>query len=222
MFDTKKKTTILLIAAAGAVGFAGCGGDDESEPAPAPVETTTEPAAITKAELITQGDGICGEVNAAVGTIAASDTADDSIKETQISDIYSGMADRLDELGTPSDGEAPTAVIEAAQGLAESGASDGSAALATFQSAADDYGFTECGEAPVAPTSSSTSTDVPSDTSTDSTETYVPPATTPETTVPPATTAPAAPSGGAAAPPATPPSSGGSSGGSPSGGISPG
>jgi len=218
----KKKILILMIAAVGAVGFAGCGGDNgDNAAAPTPVETTTEPASITKAELITQGDGICGEVNAAVGTIASSDTSDEAIMATQISDIYSGMADRLDELGTPSDGEAPTAVIEAAQALAESGDSDGAAALATFQSAADDYGFTECGQAPAAPSSTGTSTGVPTD-STGGTETYVPPATTTPAPTAPAPTTPAAPSGGAAAP-AAPDTGGGSSGGSsPSGGISPG
>lgn len=212
---------IAIIAAVGLVGAAGCGGgDDEGDAAPEPVETTTEPASITKAQLITQGDGICAEVNAAVGTIAASESADETIKETQISDIYSGMAERLDELGTPSDGDAPTAVIMAAQGLAESDASDGSDALETFQSAAGEYGFIECGEAPVAPVSSGSSTGVPSETP-ESTDTYVPPATTPEPTTPPPATTPSAPSGGAA-PPAAPDTGGSGSGGSPSGGISPG
>ncbi|MGA7396043.1 MAG: hypothetical protein WBW62_01205 [Solirubrobacterales bacterium] len=212
---------IAIITVVGLVGAAGCGGgDDEGEAAPDPVETTTEPASVTKAQLITQGDGICAEVNAAVGTIAASESADETIKETQISDIYSGMADRLDELGTPSDGDAPTAVIMAAQGLAESDSTDGSDALATFQSAASEYGFIECGEAPVAPVSSGTSTGVPSD-STDSTDTYVPPTTTPEPTPPPVTT-PSAPSGGATPPSSTPDTGGSGSGGSPSGGISPG
>ncbi|MGK2932183.1 MAG: hypothetical protein ACSLFD_05370 [Solirubrobacterales bacterium] len=228
MFNSKKLAALLMFSAVVSIGAAGCGGGDDSEdPAPAPVETTTTTdtaSAITQDELIEQGDDICAEVNAAVGTIGSSTTADASIQETQISDIYSGLAQSLGELGTPTDGEAPTEVIDAAEALADSGSTDGAAALADFQTAATDYGFTECGDAPVAPSSSSS--DPSSSSGTDPSTVpadpgYVPPATAPAPAPAPAPAAPPTSGGGVA--PAAPPSSGGSSGGSSSGGgISPG
>ncbi len=214
-----------MFSAAVSIGAAGCGGGDDSDepaPVPAPVETTTTDTAsdLTQDELIQQGDDICAEVNAAVGTIDSSTTADPSIQETQVADIYSGMAQRLEELGTPTDGDAPTEVIDAAQALADSGESDGAAALTEFQTAATEYGFTECSDAPTAPSSSSGSSNAAPPATPD--PGYVPPApTTPAPTTPPPTTAPPATGGGVA--PAAPPSTGGgSSGGSSSGGIGPG
>jgi hypothetical protein len=221
VFKLKKLAAVLLLTVAAGAGAAGCGGDDsEDTPTPVPVETTTTDTAgdITKDELITQGDDICAEVNAAVGTIGSSTTADDSVQETQIADIYSGMAQRLEELGTPTDGDAPDEVIDAAQELADSGSTDGASSLAAFQSAATEYGFSECGDAPAAPSSSSSSS-----TGTDP-STSTPAPTTPAPAAPvPATPAPAAPSTGGGVAPAAP-STGGSSGsnGGSSGGIGPG
>lgn len=219
MFNLKKLAALLVLSAAVTVGATGCGGDDsEDAPAPAPVETTTtETSDITKDELISQGDDICAEVNAAVGTISSSTTADESIQSTQISDIYSGMAVGLEALGTPTDGEAPTEVIDAAEELADSGESDGASALAAFQSAATEYGFSECGDAPAAPSSSSAGTDPSTST------TPVPTEPVPTEPAPAAPAAPVAPpSGGGVAP--APPSTGGDSGtsGGSSGGIGPG
>lgn len=222
----KRNATILLLAAVGTAGFAGCGGgDDDSDPAPTAVTGTTDVPAITKDDLISQGDDYCAEVNAAVGTIDSSTTSDDSVKQDQISSIYSGLAERLQDLGTPSDGEAPSDVIAAAQALAESSSTDGEAALTTFQSSAEAYGFTECGEAPAAPSSSSSSssggsTEVPSDSG--SSGGYVPPAT-PAPAEPAPAPAPAPPSGtGGGVVPQAPADPGTGGGGSSSGGISPG
>ena len=205
------------------IGAAGCGGGDSEDPAPAPVETTTTDtaaSALTQDELIAEGDDICAEVNAAVGTIDSSTTADPTIAESQISDIYAGMAERLQELGTPTDGEAPTDVIDAAQALADSTSTDGATALSDFQTAATDYGFEECGNAPAAPSSSDSSSGTDSSTVPADPE-YVPPVTTPAPTAP-APTAP--PSTGGGVNPTPPPSTGGGSSGAPStgGGISPG
>jgi len=224
VFELKRNAAILLLAAVGTAGIAGCGGgDDDSDPAPTAVTGTTD-VAITKDELIDQGDSFCSEVNAAVGTIDSSTTSDESVKQDQISSIYSGLAERLQDLGTPSDGEAPTAVIEAAQALAESTSTDGAAALETFQSAADSYGFTECGEAPAAPSSSSSSTGGSTETPSDSSGSggYVAP-TTPAPAEPAPAPAPADPpagNGGGVVPQA--PADPGTGGGSSSGGISPG
>lgn len=224
MFDLKRNAAILLLALIGTAGFAGCGGDDEEPVEPAPVEEPVESPTLTMNELINEGDSYCAEANAAVGTISES-TADDSIKQSQIAGIYSGLADDLESLGAPTEGDAPTDVIEAAEALSESDSTTADSALTTFQSAADTYGFVECGEAPAAPASSSSgsSTDVPSDTG-GSTGGYVEPAPAPVEPAPvpvePAPVDPGTGGGVAPAPPADPGTGG--SGGSGSGGISPG
>jgi uncharacterized membrane protein YgcG len=151
--------TVLALA-----GCAGNDGDDTTAPVAAPVETT---AALSKEELIAQGDAICAEVNAAVGTLASSDATGGA---TQAADLYGGMVERLVDLGAPSDdtGGYPE-FIAAAEGLgqaesdvqlaAERGEdaalvtaeTEASSALASFQSAATTYGFEQCGEGPSAP-----------------------------------------------------------------------
>ena len=221
---TTRITQLRLGAATIAVlalgfGVAACGGGDESdEPAPVTTTTTTDEAvAITQAELIESGDAICDEANSALGSIEAS-TADETTKADQISGIYDGLAAQLGELGTPSDGDPPTEVIAAAQDLA-----DGSGDTTALQTAATEYGFTECAEPP-----SATATSVPTEpgstsSGTESTETYTPPTTeSTETYTPPATPAPPTTGGGVAPTPPDTGGSSGSSGGSSSGGIGPG
>lgn len=163
----------LLYSAAFALvvlGIAGCGGGDDEETTAAPTPPATEaPAALSKEELVAQGDGICAEVNAAVGTVATTDSETAS-EAVQVADLYAGMVERLRGLGTPNDdtagydefiaaaeqlGQAESDVQLAAERGEEealSGAeSDASAALASFQEAASTYGFTECAEGPSAP-----------------------------------------------------------------------
>ncbi len=152
------------------LGIVGCGGGDEEDTTTAPTTTATEaPAALGKEELIAQGDGICAEVNAAVGTIASTESGDAS-QAVQVADLYAGMVERLRGLGAPSDDTAGyDEFIAAAEGLAQTESdvqlaaergeeealttaeSDASSALASFQSAATSYGFTECAEGPSAP-----------------------------------------------------------------------
>ena len=221
MFEIFKKSLVVLAVAAVTLGAAGCGGDDgESAPETAPVTTTDTATSITTDELISDGNNICSEVNAAVGTINASTTTDEAIRETQISDIYAGLAERLDGLGTPTDGEAPTAVIEAAVDLSESTSTDGATALEAFQTAATDYGLTVCAEAPAAPTSSGSTVTPPTDSGT-ATPVPVEPAPVPVEPAPAPAPAPAPDTGGGVVPdaPAPAPDTGG---GSSSGGISPG
>lgn len=153
-----------------ALAIAGCGGgDDGDSTAAAPVETTETPAALSKEELIAQGDAICAEVNAAVGTVGSTSTGSEG-QASQVADLYSGMAGRLRDLGAPSDDSAGYAeFIEAAErlGQAESDVAlaaergdeealataeaEASSVLSSFQSAASAYGFQQCGEAPSAP-----------------------------------------------------------------------
>lgn len=193
--------------------LAGCGGGDDGGDAPAPAPPVE--AALTEAELISEGDRICAEVNAAIGTINASEATDETSKEAQRGDIYLGLADRLDDLGEPSDGAAPTAVIAAARDLADSGGD--TTALTAFQEAAEEYGLTECAEEPVAPTGTPGLGDDEGG-SGSSTPTPAPapapaPAPTPAPTPAPDPDGGFSPGGG---------SSGGGGGSAPSGGISPG
>jgi hypothetical protein len=153
------------------VAIAGCGGgdDDGDSTATTPVATTEAPAALSREELIAQGDAICAEVNAAVGTVGSTSTGSAG-QAGQVADLYSGMADRLADLGAPSDDSAGYAeFIEAAEqlGQAQSDAAlaaergeeevlasveaEASTALSSFQSAASTFGFQQCSEGPSAP-----------------------------------------------------------------------
>lgn len=224
-FDLRRVIGLSLTIGALGFGLSACGGGDDEE---SPPETAAPPApevvALTTESLIQQGDAICAEVNAAVGAIDNS-TADETTKASQREGIYDGLAARLGDLGTPSDGEPPTQVIQAIQALA-----DGTGDREALLDAADEYGFVDCAEAPAATVSPIESPDSTGAESPDSTESYTPPVT--EAPQPVAPEAPAPPStGGGVAPPGTgggtgtgggSGSGGGSSGGSSSGGIGPG
>jgi hypothetical protein len=164
---TPGNKTILLLGALVALAIAGCGGGgDESETTTPTVE---EPTALTKEELIEQGDGICAEVNAAVGALAGSETSEASSTEgtEKIANLYTGMVERLQDLGTPEGDEGDYAkFMEAAEELAKVegeaklaaeredleaiGEATGEAAVAIeeFQSQAAIYGFEDCTEDP--------------------------------------------------------------------------
>lgn len=157
----------MLPAAALIVAGCGGGGDDSTESAPPPAAVTTT-AALTKAELIEQGDAICAEVNAAVGTVGAS-SAESGSPAGQVADLYSGMVGSLNNLGAPSESAGYSEFSAAAEELAkaegevklatersdtaglEVAESKASSALASFQTVAQEYGFEECGEGPSAP-----------------------------------------------------------------------
>lgn len=164
MVGTRKR--LLLAVPLAALALAGCGGgDDESEPVPTATEEA--PTALSKEELLAQGDAICAEVNAAVGTVGSTSTGTEG-QASQVADLYGGMAERLKGLGSPHDDEAGyTEFIAAAEALAQAqgdvslaanrgeavseAESDAAAALGSFRSAATAYGFDQCGEAPRAP-----------------------------------------------------------------------
>ena len=152
--------------AALAVLLAGCGGgDDSTESQPTTTATTTAP---TKAQLIEQGDAICAEVNAAVGTVGAS-SAETSAPATQAAGLYSGMVASLKNLGTPQEAEGYPEFVAAAEALATAedevklaaeredptaltaAESKASSALSSFQAAAGEYGFEDCSEGPKPP-----------------------------------------------------------------------
>lgn len=161
---------LLVVSSLAALAIAGCGGgDDGDSTAAAPVETTEATTALSKEELIAQGDGICAEVNAAVGTVGST-SSDAESQASQVAGLYGGMVERLKGLGAPSDDSAGYAeFIAAAEALAQAeenvelaseredaesltGAeTEASSALASFQSAAATFGLEECAEAPAAP-----------------------------------------------------------------------
>lgn len=157
----------LLALALPAAGCGGGGGDDSTTAAPA--ETTEEAAALTKDELISRGDGICAEVNAAVGTVGST-SSEVGGQAAQVAGLYGGMVERLKDLGAPSDDSAGYAeFIAAAESLAQAednvklasereegealaeAEAEASSALDSFQSAASAFGLEDCAEAPAAP-----------------------------------------------------------------------
>jgi hypothetical protein len=160
------KTSLTIALPLAALAIAGCGGGDSTETTAATTETTP---ALTKAELISQGDAICGEVNAAVGSIGSREIA---VPEqiTQVADLYVGMVERLKGLGAPAEDAGYSEFVEAADELSatqsatklaterEDTAAIGEAtekaapALEEFESVAGEYGFEDCSEGPSTPT----------------------------------------------------------------------
>ena len=155
---------ILIAVSLGGLALAGCGGgDDETTESTATAEA---PAALSKAELISQGDAICAEVNAAVGSVAASESADET---ERVADLYIGMVESLENLGTPAEETGYPEFIAAAGELSkvegelklaaeredaaglEEASSAAVPALEEFEDQAAQYGFEECGEEPAAP-----------------------------------------------------------------------
>jgi hypothetical protein len=162
---------LLLALPVAALAIAGCGGGGSDSTASAPTTTEATTTALTKAELIEQGDAICAEVNAAVGTVGSS-SAETGSPAAQIADLYSGMIASLQNLGAPGETDGYAEFSSAAEELStvedevklasersdtaglEAAESNASAALASFQEAAQEYGFEDCSEGPSVPATS--------------------------------------------------------------------
>jgi hypothetical protein len=164
-----KYTTLALALLALVAALAGCGGGGGSESTETTASTTVEtPPKLSKAELITQGDAICAEVNAAVGSTESDEGVSD--EATQIAGLYTGMVERLMKLGAPTEAEGYAEFSEAAEDLAmvegelklaaeredvaavEEAGSEAVPALEGFQTQAGVYGFEDCSEGPSVPT----------------------------------------------------------------------
>lgn len=147
-------------------GIAGCGGGGETKPPRKPPAPEATPK-LSRKELIVQGDAICAEVNAAVGADYSGGSGA-ATGANQVAQIYGGMVERLKGLGRPVEAAGYGEFISAAEELAraegearlaaqsgsgalEAAESKVSAALASFQAAANSFGFEKCGEAPHAP-----------------------------------------------------------------------
>ena len=166
MRPSKLLTVALSLAALLALVAAGCGGGgDETTDATA---ATTEAVPLSKAELISQGDAICGETNAAIGALGASEAeVPEQIEKT--ADLYIGMVERIKDLGVPAEADGYDEFIAAADELStveseaklaserEDTEALGAAAtraapiLEEFASVAGTYGFEQCSEGPSAP-----------------------------------------------------------------------
>jgi hypothetical protein len=162
-----------------ALAIAGCGGGGGEEPTTLAAPATT-PAALSKEALIAQGDGICAEVNAAVGTVGSTSSGA-SAQAAQVAGLYSGMVERLKGLGKPSEASAEyDEFISTAEELAQAESNvklasereeegealaeaeaEASTAVSSFQSAASAYGFEKCAEAPAAPVAGAGSEEAP-------------------------------------------------------------
>jgi hypothetical protein len=171
-----RRTWILALPAA-ALLAAGCGGGGSSDSSESTATTTAAaPRALSKAELIEQGDAICAEVNAAVGSVGSS-SAENSSPASQAADLYSGMVASLNNLGTPQETDGYAEFSSTAEELAkaedevklaaergdtaglEAAESSASEALTSFQNAASEYGFKDCSEGPSAPATSGPSSE---------------------------------------------------------------
>lgn len=146
----------------------GCGGGGSSSTTTAQKPKTEEKPQLSKAEFITQGDGICGEVNTAIGSVSES-AAESSSQTTQVANLYIGMVEGLQRLGRPSPATGFSEFMGAAENLAkvegeikkaseaeevealEAASQEAVPAVEEFQSEAAVYGFEDCSEGPHAP-----------------------------------------------------------------------
>jgi len=166
------KPVLFALAVLAALVVAGCGGGGDETTDTAPVTTTEEPTSLSKAELIEEGDAICAETNAAVGALGA-ELSEEAVPETieKTANLYVGMVERLQELGTPEDDDGSYAkFMEAAEELAKvegdiklaaeredtvaigEAAGEAAPALEEFEEQAAVYGFEECSKEPAATT----------------------------------------------------------------------
>jgi hypothetical protein len=171
-----RRTWILALPVA-ALLISGCGGGGGSDSSESTATTTASaPRALSKAELIEQGDAICAEVNAAVGSVGSSST-ENSSPASQAADLYSGMVASLNNLGTPRETDGYAEFSSTAEELAkaedevklaaergdtaglEAAEANASSALTSFQNAASEYGFEDCSEGPSAPATSGPSSE---------------------------------------------------------------
>jgi hypothetical protein len=155
----KLSKTLYFAAPLAVLAIAGCGGGGGSDTTATTASTESTPA-LSKADLIARGDGICGEVNKAVGALGASAAEDQA---SRAADLYIGMVESINGLGAPSEPAGYAEFNEAAEELAkvegevklasERGETTTSPELALeeFQNAAGEYGFQECSEGPSAP-----------------------------------------------------------------------
>jgi hypothetical protein len=168
------KTCAALAVPLAALAVAGCGGGGSDSTATTAATTELAPA-LTKADLISQGDAICGEVNAAAGAAEVLAAEGEEVAlQVKLSGLYIGMVENIKGLGTPDDEAGYAELSAAADELAktegevklaaeredalalEEATTKAGAAHEEFESVAGEYGFTDCGEGPSAPSAAGT------------------------------------------------------------------
>jgi hypothetical protein len=170
--------TLIVAAPLAALAISGCGGGGDDTTASTQATETTP--ALSKAELISQGDAICAEVNAAAGAaeIVAAEGEEAELK-AKVSGLYIGMVESIKRLGNPDDATGYAELSAAADELStvegevklaaereDTAALDEAATAATtareeFESVAGEYGFEDCSEGPNAPTATGTESGAP-------------------------------------------------------------
>jgi hypothetical protein len=171
-----KHLTIALTLALLSLLVAGCGGGGGNSTAQSTEKEEAKPA-LTKQELISQGDSICAEVNTAVGSVGTSAASTES-QIIQTANLYIGMVESLKRLGAPQEKAGYSEFLAAAEGLAKiegeiklsaeredttaigEQATEAAPILEEFQAASAQYGFEQCGEGPHAPTTTGPGTGV--------------------------------------------------------------
>jgi hypothetical protein len=155
---------LLLLAAPVAV-VAGCGGGSDAPITPVDAQTNAAPT-ISKRVFIERGDAICAEANAAIANLSAGGTTDAQTLLSQERAITEGMIGSLRSLGTPAQTQGvlnrfynalnnQVTILERQQTALER---DDAPALSTLTIelstarsdallAAQEYGFTRCGQA---------------------------------------------------------------------------
>ncbi len=146
----------------------GCGGGGSSSTTTAQKPKQEAAPKLSKAQFISQGDAICGEVNTAIGA-ASESAAEQSTRTTQIANLYVGMVQSLQRLGQPAETEGFSDFMGAAEelamvenevkaagerenaALAEEAGQKAVPAVEEFEQQAAVYGFEDCGEGPHAP-----------------------------------------------------------------------
>ena len=184
------------LAVAAALLVAGCG-DDEPTPI-TPVDsgatgaTGAEAGAITPEELIDEGDPICAEAYTALVSAPANVTG------AQQASIVEGLVESMQSLGDPGTENEDDlddfydSLQDARKAYEDDDTLTAEAALADARSAADRYGFKDCGDEGQALDGTTDSSDTSSDDSTSAPTTEpaptepVTPAPTPEPSTPPA------------------------------------
>jgi hypothetical protein len=166
-----RQIAALALVALLALLAAGCGGGDDEAGETTASTTVEEPARPSKAELIEEGDAICAETNAAVGSVLANQVEGEATTaSTQVPSLYIGMIEDIQAIGTPLESEGYVEFSQAAEELAKvqgevklAAEREDSVALAEaeeaattareeFEDQAEVYGFESCGEGPAAPT----------------------------------------------------------------------
>ncbi len=221
------KPAFAAAVAAGSLALlgAGCGGGDSTTSTVNSSSTTATTSTVATDEFITAADARCAEANAAIANLTSDGSGSTTAIQQQL-DITKQTLTGLKSLGAPEDPDGSLADYYAAvkqqvtllgqqQEALASGDSAGADTIGVqvdqaesdAQSAAQSFGFEECGQQGSALSTDTTSTTAPAGGAT----TTAPATPTTTTPVAPAPVTPA---------PVTPAPSGGTSGGTSSGGTS--